>query len=356
MATNKFKILFIITKSEVGGAQKYVKEQIEIVKDDAYVYLATNMNGWLTEQTAASVENMLLDSRIESRLSLGFLNQLTAFINAHKIDLVVCNSANGGLYGRLAALRCKVPSIYVTHGWSSVYNGGKLAFVLNAVEKWLSKVGTKVVCVSQADYNVARNKVGIPESRLVLLRNCIFPVVQPSRELGYNGGKLKLLSLARFAHPKRMDLLVEAVKELDFVDMHIVGSGPEYTAIDDIIKAQHIHNITLHGEIKSFKDFNNYHAFILLSDSEGLPMSALEAMSAGLPLVMSNVGGCRELIENNGLLVENDVVAVKAALETLRINFTNYQQTVRSYFDRYFNLEQRSQDFLDLYRSLIKNT
>ena len=354
MATNKFKILFIITKSEVGGAQKYVKEQMEVVKENALVYLATNMTGWLTEQTDNFASDVLLDSRIESRLSIGFLNRLTGFIKKHGIELVVCNSANGGLYGRLAAARCRIPSVYVSHGWSSVYNGGKLAFVLNKVEKWLANLGTKVVCVSEADYNVAREKIGIDASRLVLLKNCIFPVAQAGNEMSYQGGKLKLLALARFAHPKRMDLLVESVKGLGFIELHIVGSGPDYSTVREKIEAEHIDNIVLHGEIKSFNDFNSYHAFILLSDSEGLPMSALEAMSAGLPLVMSNVGGCKELVESPKLLVNNDVGAVRTALEDLKTNFTAYQQTIRPFFDRNFNLHQKSGDFLALYYSLIK--
>lgn len=55
------------------------------------------------------------------------------------------------------------------------------------------------------------------------------------------------------------------------------------------------------GEINNFNDYLNYDIFILSSDSEGLPMSALEAASAGLPIILSNVGGCNELIitENN---------------------------------------------------------
>lgn len=353
MAGNKAKILFIVTKSEVGGAQKYVKEQMEICKDTAYVYLVTNKDGWLTEQVQPFAGDILCDNRIESRLSPGFVNALTGFIKKHDIDLVICNSANGGLYGRLAAFRCKIPSIYVSHGWSSVYNGGKLAFVLNKVEKWLANLGTKVLCVSDADYRVARQKIGIAPSKLVLLKNCIFPVAtQPA--LDYNGGKLKLLALARFAYPKRMDLLIDAVSDLDFIDLHIVGNGPDYPATETVLKEKNITNVFLHGEIKNFSDFNSYHAFILISESEGLPMSALEAMSAGLPLVLSNVGGCVELVENKELLVDNTTESISKALTHLRSGFSTYRNNAKHLFDEKFNLLEKAPFFLSLYYSLIK--
>lgn len=352
--TDKFKILFLITKSEVGGAQKYVKEQMDICRDVAQVYLATNMPGWLSEQVGGYAADILFDNRIESRFALSFLGALNKFIKKHKIDLVVCNSANGGLYGRLSALYCGIPAIYVSHGWSSVYNGGKLAFLLNRIEKWLAFVRGKVLCVSEADYRIAKDKIGIAERRLVLLRNNIFPVITNKEPLAYDGGKLKLLALARFAHPKRMDLLLDTASQLDDIELHIFGDGPEFSSVQAEVKARNINNIILHGEVKNFNDFNSYHVFILLSDSEGLPMSALEALSAGMPSVLSNVGGCKELVENEDLLVENNVAAVIKALQQLKTSFPAYQQSVKPFFDKNFNLAERAAFFIDLYRSLIK--
>ena len=58
-------------------------------------------------------------------------------------------------------------------------------------------------------------------------------------------------------------------------------------------------------KVKDFQNFSDYDVFCLISDSEGLPLSAIEAMSCGLPLVLSNVGGCSELIKENGFLVDN---------------------------------------------------
>ena len=76
----------------------------------------------------------------------------------------------------LAAFFAKVPSCYISHGWSSVYNGGKLSGILNFIEKTLSIISNKVICVSDNDYRIAINKIGIAPAKLQVVKNAIFPI------------------------------------------------------------------------------------------------------------------------------------------------------------------------------------
>ncbi|MCW3462073.1 glycosyltransferase [Chitinophaga nivalis] len=348
-------ILFLITKSEVGGAQKYVREQIAICSKEFEVYLSTNEPGWLTEHVAGEIAGQLLDKRIESRTSIGYLTRLAKYIKEHGIGLVVTNSANAGMYGRIAAKMAGAASIYVSHGWSSVYNGGKLAFLLNRIERYLARLGDKVICVSAGDYEVARDKVGIAEDKLVLLKNCIFPVnATAAADRPAANGRLKLLSVARFAHPKRMDLLVAAMKGVTDAELYLVGGGKGEEEIRSYVHAQQLDNVHLLGEIKSFNGFGDYDAFVLISESEGLPMSGLEAMSAGMPLILSNVGGCKEIVVNESLLVNNTVEDIQRAIRALQHNYVQYKMPVKSFFDINFNLLVNQDKYLGLYRSLIK--
>jgi hypothetical protein len=70
------KILFIITKSEIGGAQKFVKEQIDISTKEFDVYLCCNQDGWLSQQSADKLKGHFFSSSIEKKTSLLFLFQL----------------------------------------------------------------------------------------------------------------------------------------------------------------------------------------------------------------------------------------------------------------------------------------
>lgn len=347
-------ILFVITKSEVGGAQKFVKEQIDITKNDFKVFLCTNKDGWLTNETKLQLNGILLHEGIEKMTSIGFLIKLYIFIKANKINLVVTNSANGGFYGRLAAFIADSSACYYSHGWSSVYNGGKFAFVLNFIEKILSIISKKVICVSDNDYKIAKNKIGISPFKLCVLKNAIYPVINNSFSSKSIENKcFTVIALTRFASPKRIDLMIAAFKQLPNLKLHIAGTGPDFMYWQQYLLNNNISNVTLLGEVASFNKFDNYEAFLLISDSEGLPISAIEAMSAGLPLILSNVGGCPELILNNGILVDNNCNAIVNAV--LEVQQKQHDMRIQSnlLFNKYYNLNMVSKIYINTYLSLI---
>lgn len=349
-------VLFIITKSEVGGAQKFVKEQIDITVEHFNVFLCTNKPGWLTEVSNDKTKLNLLDGGIEKLTSIRFLFRLYFFIKKNKISLVVANSANAGFYGRIAAFFAGVSSCYLTHGWSSVYNGGRLAVLFNFIEKILSKLCNKVICVSDNDYQVAIEKVKISPSKLITVKNAILPILNNANiKVETNKKHYRLIALARFAKPKRIDLMIEALSQLPEVSLDIAGSGSDFKQWSEYLQAKNINNVHLLGEVPAFDNFIAYNAFLLISDSEGLPISAIEAMSAGLPLILSNVGGCTELIYNNGVLVENNVSSIINGINEV-VNksefFSNNSVTV---FNQNFNLHNIRFKYIDAYKKMIAN-
>jgi O86/O127-antigen biosynthesis alpha-1,3-N-acetylgalactosaminyltransferase len=348
-ATN---LLYVTTKSEVGGVQKFVKEQIDITANEFDVYLCTNQKDWLTEQTSTKTKGVLLNRSIKSKLSFLFLIRLIIFIKKNKIDLVITNSANAGFYGRVAAWFTKTKSCYYSHGWSSVYNGGKFSFLLNFLEKKLASISNKVICVSKNDYLIALKKIKIPSEKLITIQNTTLPTFEKKDSTPLKE-KIQIISLARFAHPKRIDLMIKALEKEFNLELHIAGDGKEFSEWEKYIELNEISNIKLLGEIKSFSNFKDYDIFMLISESEGLPMSAIEAMSAGLPLILSNVGGCPELIEENGILVNNDIHSIKSAVHQISKDINFYSLNSLQLYNTKFNLELLSNKYIETYRNLI---
>jgi glycosyltransferase involved in cell wall biosynthesis len=345
------KILFIITKSEVGGAQKFVKEQIDISAKEFDVYLCCNQDGWLSQQLAGKLKGHLFSSSIEKTTSLLFLIQLIKFIKKNKIDLVITNSANAGFYGRLAAFFTRTNSCYFSHGWSSVYNGGKLSFLLNFVERILAFISNKVICVSDNDFRIARDKISISTPKLVVLKNATLPIFK--QKITPQNQPLKIIALARFANPKRIDLMIQSFEQIKDAELSIAGSGPDFEMWKQYVIEKKITNVKLLGEVQSFSNFNQYDAFMLISNSEGLPISAIEAMSAGLPLILSNLGGCPELINGNGILVENNIKGIVDAVEKIKENYIQYQANSIELYNSTFNLNNVKSNYINLYKSMI---
>lgn len=346
------KILFVITKSEIGGAQKWVKEQIDILETYGHqCFLCTNQEGWLTQNLKST--NYLIDKRIEKRVSIAFTIKLRNFIKTNNISLIIGNSANGGIYSRLSAYKTGGKCIYVSHGWSSVYNGGKLTFVFNWIEKILSVITSKVLCVSSNDYQIAFQKIGINKKKLVVIPNKILPIQSAISEINKHEKKSKrILFLGRLASPKNPIPLINAIANNSQYTLDIVGTGPNLNTINDFIQVNNIKNVNLLGEIKNFNSFKRYDIFSLISESEGLPISAVEALSAGLPILISNVGGCPEVINDNGYLTDNTPSDILKGLQIISDNYILFSQNSNKLFREKFDLSTNYMEYINLYENV----
>ena len=317
----KKNLVFVITKSEVGGAQTWVSQLKKKLSACYNIYLVTAENGWLT--THFDKENIKIIPGMLSFLRFDTTLRIALFLRQINADVVISNSANAGIYSRMSKLLYRHRHIYVSHGWSCIYNGGKLQKMYCLLEKWLSVLSDCILCVSEKDAENAREIIGIKSDKITVINNSVVP---KEKKKVINKRK-KILFLGRLAYPKRPDLLLEVSRKFEDIDFYIVGSGPDFDSLKE--NSQNINNFIMLGEICEFSKFSDYDVFILCSDSEGLPMSAIEAAAAGLPVMLSNVGGCSEVIKktadgsSNGVLFENEERDISEKLSVILENY-NY--------------------------------
>ncbi|MGL4770986.1 MAG: glycosyltransferase [Plesiomonas shigelloides] len=322
-------VIFVITKSEVGGAQTWVYEQAKILSGECRIILVTSGFGWLTEK---SIFNQIeIIPELTKMLSIKALIKLVFIIRKYKACVVVSSSANAGVYSRVAKLFRRFRCIYVSHGWSCLYNGGRLKKTFCFIEMLLSKITDVVWCISKSDAKKAEDLIGITKSKIRVIQNSISPLPNRKRH-DFRG---RVLFVGRLMYPKRPDLIAEVIAGNPHCSLDIVGGGDMYSELYK--KFGGVKNISFLGEIDSFSDFNKYDIFVLTSESEGLPMSALEAGSAGLPMILSDVGGCFEVLGgNNGILVNNNKEDIESALTLIIDNydqFYDFADSYRSFFD-----------------------
>lgn len=341
----KKKIAIIITKSEIGGAQTWVLELFSILKPYFDIYLVTSESGWLT--TKFPEDKTYIIPGISSIKKPLTVMKIAAVLKDNNIDVVISNSANAGLYSRLAKILKPHKHIYVSHGWSCIYNGGRSQRLFCWVEKILSYLSNTILCVSERDKKNALEIIGIKEEKITVIKNKITPL--PKKEK--TNPRLKALFVGRMTHPKRADLFIEAAKKLPNIDFYLVGDGPLIKYLKSLSQG-YDKNIFFLGEINNFNSYCDFDIFVLCSDSEGLPMSAIEAGSAGLPLVLSDVGGCSELIyslsnQTNGLLVENNTNSITSALTQISSHYSNYYDAAQNF--RYeFDIKTVADDYIKL--------
>lgn len=164
---------------------------------------------------------------------------------------------------------------------------------------------------------------------------------------------MKILTVSRLSPPKRVGLLVEAMQYFPEEELTVVGGGEYFEELEQFINSKKIGNVILKGEIPGFNEFHQYDLFALISDSEGLPFSAMEAMYFGLPLILSDVGGCSSLIDNNGELVNNTVLSIKKGIQNCKLNHLKYSLASKKLFNEKFNLKNKLVAYTNYYDQIM---
>lgn len=236
--------------------------------------------------------------------------ELRKFLKTHSPDIVHVHSSKAGIIGRLSARSLSLPVVFTVHGWAFTEGvSPKKRFFYRWVERIMSRYASKIITVSEYDRELAiANKVSDP-SRMITVHNGM-PESNEHSILDANSPILKLIMVARFEKPKNQASVLRAVAALESKNwtLELVGDGPELNENKKLAEELNIqHLVSFPGACANIAQrLANADVFILASDWEGLPLTILEAMRAGLPVVASNVGGVSEAVINDvtGLLVE----------------------------------------------------
>lgn len=171
------------------------------------------------------------------------------------------------------------------------------AFMLEALEK-----AEKCFFVSHHNLRLTEEQFGkrLPNGQVIFnpvkLSGNIVPF--PKSKQVY-----KLACVGRlFLLDKGQDLLIRILSEQKWRDRPVkvsfIGKGTDESALKDMAALLNVTNVDFPGQIEDIEAmWKDYHALVLPSRSEGLPLSMVEAMSAGRPVIISNAGGNAELVE-----------------------------------------------------------
>jgi glycosyltransferase involved in cell wall biosynthesis len=356
MVRKRPKVLVLITLAEVGGAQSYVAALLPALAERYDVVVAAHGPGAVVEAArAAGVRYVPLEHvrrPLHPARDLLGLWELVRLMRRERPDLVHANSAKAGLLGRLAAALTGVPvRVFNAHGWSFQSQGSR-AFLW--AERAVAPLTTTTICVSQSQLEDGVAAGVCSSERAVVIHNGIdvraFALAHP------NGGPPQILSVGRLKAPKDFVTLARALELLPRGAFRalVAGDGPDRELIPAAAPLE------LLGERDDVPDLlAAADVFVLSSRSEGLPISILEAMAAGLPVVATRVGGVPELVVDGetGLLVPpGDARALAAALRTLlgdRELRLRLGAAGRARAEREFDLPAFRQAHLDLYERLL---
>ncbi len=288
------------------------------------------------------------------------LIELVILLRRERPHIVHVNSAKAAALGRAAAWLTRVPiRIYTVHGWSYTAHTGASSAVYLWAERLLRPLTTVTICVAESERRAGLEARTCDEATTVVIHNGVVL----SGETETRAGPCRLVMVGRLQAPKDALTLVRALAELPrgAYEAVIVGDGPDRPALEGEVRRLGLASVVrLAGERNDVAQLlAASDVFVLSSRSEGLPLSILEAMAAGLPVVATNVGGVPELVleGETGLLVPpGDPHSLAGALERL-LDDSELRGRMgaagRIRVEERFDLVSTRQAHLDLYSSLL---
>ena len=333
------KILFIITKANWGGAQKYVFDLATSLNDFEVKVVHGEPVGELTKKLKNAGIKTIPIGNLERDIS--FFKELKAawslfkILKSEKPDIIHLNSTKigglGAFIGRLVGIE-KI--IFTAHGWA--FNEDRVFWqkLLIKMLSWKTiLLNHKTIVLSQKEYDQVIHWPFVTKDKLELIYNGIKPINFLDKTSARNyfntiiTDQDKVVGTISELHKNKglkyaIKAIAEISKKIKDIKFIIIGEGEERPTLEKYIKQQGLENkIFLVGQVSEASRYlKAFDIFLLSSVKEGFPFVLLEAGLAELPVISTKVGGIPEIIENNktGILIESkDSKKIAKGLETL---------------------------------------
>lgn len=343
MPEKEIRILHIITKIAVGGAQMNTLISTRDISmkgfpSDILTGPERPSEGDLYDLVRKWDLNVLLAPHLKREISP--FNDLLALIEIRKIikngnyDIIHTHGSKARFLGRLAAASFpQVKIVQTAHGWP-FYDS------MHSLKKWfyisLEKIGFRLahanIAVSPRDRDKAvRCGIGYRDSYIIIRSGVDFEEFRKARGRKAEARENLDLpldipvvgSVMRFCQEKAPDIYVEVaasvIKHKPEVLFVLVGDGPLMKHTEKWIESHNLRdNFLLVGSRKDIAEIlPAFDLFLITSRTEGLPRALLECLAAGIPVVSTDVGGIHELVDGkrNGLLFpEGDITALSGGV------------------------------------------
>ena len=310
----KLRILHLITRLPVGGAERLLVDVVRGLdrsRFESIVCCIQDRGELAAELEASGIAVHCLERMRSKRFDWRAVGDLARLMREQRIDVVHSHLYHANLYGRLAAWRAGIPSVASVH---NTYTRRK--FHREFLNRLLSRGSARVVAVSE---DVRRDLIrydGIAEEKITVIHNGIdvgrvqtAVTRQEARaRLGIDGDPIVLGCVARLEEQKGHRFLLEALALLNAPP----GGAPRFRAVlagDGRLRADLENRAAALGVAPCTMFLGTRHDIpeilkaldicVMPSLWEGLSVAMLEAMAAGLPLVISDVSGVSQVVGNN---------------------------------------------------------
>ncbi len=299
----KTKILLISASGKTGGGPSHIFLLKDILKEKYDFYLA--MPKIYPKNKNFDFINYL--EIAERKLLPIDILRLILFSRKNSIDIIHAHGKGAGIIARIIKIFLQKPLIYTFHGihTNCMNRFNKYLYILyENITGWLDD---EKVFVSLSEKMQAINlRIFIGKNNMIInnftkeMQRIKIDTKKSNLKIGIRNQKKNIISICRLVDQKNIFEIFNIARNLPIYNFIILGDGYLYSKAIDFLNKKNINNVYLLGNKKDvFKYLYSADLFLSTSLYEGHPLSILEAMSIGLPIVASKVVGNIDTIKDN---------------------------------------------------------
>lgn len=285
-------ILMISSTSQIGGGPRLMFKLGKNLSNNFNVFyalpLSNNFINFLNSKNYISIS--------ERKLLIQDFFRLIVFIKKNDISIIHAHGKGAGLIARILKFLIKKPIIYTLHGIHIKCHTKLYRKLYLFYEKIFSKFDDLRIFVSKSESEFAKSLGLYKDNKFSIINNGIENYHSIDKNMSENDQiifkKIDIISICRFVEQKNIVEIIKIAKFMKDLRFLIIGDGPLFSEILHLKKLYRLDNVILPGsKDEIFNYLSDSKIFLSTSIYEGLPISILEAMSVGLPIVASKVEG-----------------------------------------------------------------
>ncbi|HRP06992.1 MAG TPA: glycosyltransferase [Gemmatimonadales bacterium] len=318
-------VVHLVSTLGVGGQEMVILSLVEHIDRSKFrpVVMALHESG----PVGAKIQSLGVEVEtvgVPGLTGIPLVRRLAARLEARKVDVLHTHNPAPHQHGAAARLVTRIPGlVHTKHGRNNFATRTR-----RWAEQLAGRLTDVVVAVSHDSAEVARRIDRVPRHKLRVIHNGIAVDRLPRATVGRGGRPPRAVHVARLNRIKDQPTLLRAVRRVvDAIPefrLDVVGDGPMDPIVRSLAAELGIeHAVSFNGMQDDIRPWlADADVFVLSSLSEGVSITLLEAMAAGLPAIATDVGGNREVVVSGetGLLVPpgNPELLAAAMIELLR--------------------------------------
>jgi glycosyltransferase involved in cell wall biosynthesis len=360
--------MLVANHLNVGGISSYVATLSRGLAQSGHRVIVVTSGGELVPGLESpGIRHVPMNLGIKSEIHpLLFLNlpRLLALLKEERIDVIHAQTRVTAMLAAAASKVSGVPYVTTCHGYFKSHMGRSIAPL------W----GRRTIAISRPVIDHLTQDLGIPAERIELVPNGIDVGVFRSisvddrdtlRKKWRLGAGPVIGMIARLSdvkgHVYLIDAMAEVKKSYPDVKCLLLGDGPLEEALKDRAASRGVGDVVFFYPVvnRTAEVLGLFDIFVVPSVSEGLGLSAMEAMAAGLPVVASSVGGLLDLIkdgETGRLVPSKDPTALAGAIKDLladRVAASRMGERAQAFIAANFSVEKMVAGTVGVYEKVV---